>query len=243
MTQICKTEAKNKYFLTEKDIEHLDYQEKRNPHGKSSPMKLYDLDGITKVFCDKHGLDNSEQEIKSMLDELIQKKSNDKINKESRRKNILEKELVKNGLSKNNIIYINGSKITETMIEEIKRRELLVRKLSEKGLKLRSDSKICSEFIENGSLKIEEVVNCMCEMDWLFKNTNYAKIISKEIKNEIATARNEKWDYDIDDIRQNASLTAKKKAISEWLKNNINYNKTIPFSIQGIISDIKNSIQ
>ncbi|KAJ3098401.1 hypothetical protein HDU97_004029 [Phlyctochytrium planicorne] len=55
------------------------------------------------------------------------------------------------------------------------RRKILADALQERGLELRSDSRVCESFIR-GSGKLEEVVTTMIEMNWYFNNTGYSRL-------------------------------------------------------------------
>lgn len=59
--------------------------------------------------------------------------------------------------------------------KRLDRKRNLVIALSEQNLALRSDSVLCSEYIEYGNGNIIDIVEIMKEMEWYFKNTTYAQ--------------------------------------------------------------------
>ena len=64
------------------------------------------------------------------------------------------------------------------------RRDELEKELSKQGLKIRNDSKLCSGYI-HGTLKnwsLNEVVDMMGEMRWLFEYTPYQKELDMAVK-------------------------------------------------------------
>lgn len=67
----------------------------------------------------------------------------------------------------------------------IKRRQLLSDALKEKGLQIRSDSKLCDGFID-GTLgskwTLKNVVEMCCEMKWLFEHTSYKEELDQEVQ-------------------------------------------------------------
>jgi hypothetical protein len=63
------------------------------------------------------------------------------------------------------------------MIEYTKRKNLLKNKLKEKGLILRKDSALCSNYIQGTSnLNLDYIVRRMCEMKYLYEYCNMNKI-------------------------------------------------------------------
>lgn len=144
-TLMCKSTAKQEYFLTEKDLKDLEYYEADNPHWKSaSSMKLYTKTDVISKFRDKYDVDSdNEDDKKKELKKRREKRST--FNKDARE---------------------HGTK---------KRRKELVSALSKYKLKLRSDSKLCQKYINGTLDKewtVDEVVERMCEMHYLF---NYGK--------------------------------------------------------------------
>jgi hypothetical protein len=82
--------------------------------------------------------------------------------------------------------YINsGTSSVEDVISQIRRqeevgrtqdarRQELTRKLAAAGLTLRSDSRLCQQYISSATGDADSIVDTMKEMDWFFRCTNYA---------------------------------------------------------------------
>lgn len=87
------------------------------------------------------------------------------------------------------------------MIEHMRQQELLRhtrrKKLSaalkKSGLKLRNDSRLCENYIHDGEHDINDVVERMCQMKYLFEYCNIRRKI-KEIKKNAYIAKNELFD-------------------------------------------------
>jgi hypothetical protein len=122
--------------------------------------------------------------------------------------------------------YIVG---TETRTNE------LANGLKSRGLALRADSVLCSNYIKNKSeYELEQIIDIMEQMEWFFTNTKYS-IYMKEYDRYNGYDRydgydrdryNYKWGYDSDDLEQqkqdynkNKSETVKKKCLKEWILN------------------------
>lgn len=77
--------------------------------------------------------------------------------------------------------------------EYTQRFRTLGHQLSTIGCKIRSDSKLCKEYIKgNTTYTIEEIGNIMCEMNFLYKNTFYK---DKLCKNRTKFLRKKYSDY------------------------------------------------
>lgn len=94
------------------------------------------------------------------------------------------------------IEYINKKEHRE---QEIKlRTKELVEKLKLRGLVLRSDSVLCSNYISGSNeYLLDEVVDIMEQMEWFFTNTPYSTY-SKQYDNERYESRKSTW-YDYED--------------------------------------------
>jgi hypothetical protein len=104
------------------------------------------------------------------------------------------------------------------LIGQKNRRTALVKKLEEKGLQLRGDSKLCKQYIKRGEGDLQYIVDVMEEMDWFYKNTKYAKFYKEAKDREYEDWRSyrgwgESFEYDPTEI----SEIAKKMAISDYL--------------------------
>lgn len=164
---ICKSTVLSKYHLKKTDINHLIHKSVNNPHYKTAhEMMLYKLCDIKNAFNEKYGTIDSEIEIEiQKFDEI---KDEDKKTRALRRENILrEKE-------NNPELLRNKNKLTK-----IERKILLEYLLNKQEIELRDDSKLCSGYI-NGSIKhwkIDNIVQRMCQMKYLFDYCNMDKYI------------------------------------------------------------------
>jgi hypothetical protein len=189
---ICKSIAKSKYFLTDKDLDDLEYTETRNPRYKrASNMILYDENDIIYQSCLKHGCEPSK---------LNEKLEQMRIEKETKKE-------------------IRDAKKTQ-MYD--KRKLILEEAMALKKLSIRSDSKLCQGFID-GKIKkytVDEVVERMCQMKYLFDYCDMDTYISKEIVGELEY----RGRYDKDDVFSMAEHSAlsdnggKYPKIYPWLK-------------------------
>lgn len=134
------------------------------------------------------------------------------------------------------IEYINKK---ENSRQQIKlRTKELTEKLKSRGLVLRSDSVLCSNYITGSEeYTSEQVVDIMEQMEWFFTNTKYS-IYSKQYDMECYESRKSSWYdyenryYDLDDLddlesREKAkqeynkrkSEYVKRKCLKEWISN------------------------
>ena len=68
------------------------------------------------------------------------------------------------------------------------RKEMLMQRLAERGLALRDDSAVCSDYISGKRNDIDEVVTTMMQMNYFFTRTKYKRIMNRlitEFKQEI----------------------------------------------------------
>lgn len=154
--KITKTSAKSDWYLNEKDLENVEYEEARNPRYKcASPMALYKINDIKTVFCNKYNIQQNEESIQLKLNEI------EKVKNEKR---------IKRQQNKNN--------------KEAIRRNDLQECFNRYNLEIRNDSKLCSGYID-GTLKdwtCEQIARRTMEMKFLFENNNMYDEINK-IKN------------------------------------------------------------
>jgi len=153
----------------------------------------------------------SKSEIASIIGDLIEKKRRrDEI---SHYRDFTNEEREK---------YVNSTMTLENfrngLIEQKNRRTELVKKLEEKGLQLRDDSKLCKQYIKRGEGNLQHIVDVMEEMDWFYKNTKYSKFYKEAKDREYQDWRSyrgwgESFEYDPTEI----SEIAKKMAISDYL--------------------------
>lgn len=144
---ITKSTVKTKYFLSDDDLENIDYDEKKNPHYSSaSPMKLYLEKDVKRYFLKKHNI--KIKDLKLKLSELEQIK----IDKATKIKD-----------SKN--------------IKKQKREEELKKELEKSGVELRKDSGLCNGFINGTikDWTCDEIAQRMCEMKYLHEYCDFSR--------------------------------------------------------------------
>lgn len=78
--------------------------------------------------------------------------------------------------------------------------------LSDLGLELRSDSRLCERYVETGEGDPKFIAAVMEEMEWFFRNTGYSRA------RRVVEREHEPFELDRDD----ASALAKKRAL-RWL--------------------------
>ena len=64
------------------------------------------------------------------------------------------------------------------------RQEELETKLHQRGLELRSDSRLCDAYIDHGKGNVDEIVNIMHEMDFYHQHTEYRAFYRKAWSSE-----------------------------------------------------------
>lgn len=90
-------------------------------------------------------------------------------------------------------------------------------------MELRSDSRLCEQYVRNGSLSLELVVNTMEEMNFYHNYTNYREIYGDIVEEML----NYKGRFDKDEV----SEEAKSEALDLFVKNNDDYEKLLPASL------------
>ena len=137
---ITKTKAKLEYFLNEADLEGVN---SINANCSYGPATYYMKTDIMNKSCSKYNVDNA-----SLCDLLKTMK--------------LDKTNVKK--------YKIEIKLEKEKKSSDKRKEKLIEALNFAGLELRSDSVLCSNYI-NGKIKngsLEDIVKRMCQMKYLY---------------------------------------------------------------------------
>lgn len=146
---ICKTDIKNKYFVTEDELEGCDFYIVKQGNGYPD-MTLYKTTDVKDVCCSKYKIDrNDENAIINKMNELQDEK--EKKSSERKEKIKQKKEEMNN-----------------------KRKTKLVKALKDYGLTLRNDSKLCNGYID-GTIKdwsINQIVQRMCQMKYLYDYCN-----------------------------------------------------------------------
>lgn len=99
------------------------------------------------------------------------------------------------------------------------RRDALVDKLGEHGLELRSDSRLCNEFVEHGAWSIGHVVDVMRNMDFVHTRTDYPRMMREELDKEYDMCRllGERYEDFVD--RDAVSLRCQKMAVRKYARD------------------------
>lgn len=136
---ITKTDVKNNYLLTDKEIEDL---EKRSVKCSVGYAILFRKIQVIRRACDKYHCTID------CLDTILNSKKQEKQEKTNvRRAKIADTKLKKYNMNKNK----------------------LVNELNKYGLELREDSKLCQLFIEGKETDLDFVVKRMCQMKYLYE--------------------------------------------------------------------------
>jgi hypothetical protein len=191
---ICKSDAKKKYLLKDSDLDNVMYISRQHSVWSKINMMLYLVNDVIKVSKKKHN-------IKTKKDLLFFLNNKLKLKEEKKEK-----------LNKNKLQIIT------------ERENKLKQKLDEYGLTLRTDSKLCSQYINHGIGNIEDVVKTMKGMEFLYNNTKYHELMGKELKSEFRECKmygDKMNDDDIEWIRENV----KKTCVNNYVK--INGTKSI----------------
>ncbi|AYV81170.1 MAG: hypothetical protein Harvfovirus19_15 [Harvfovirus sp.] len=142
-------------------------------------------------------------------------------------------------------------------VVKLYRREDLIKKLTEHGLTLRHDSKLCTWYLEGGiSLvksnsvgqtihNLDDIVNIMDEMNFYHTKTNYASINKLLIRRNSHRVEDSDWESDDDDSCYHWELTKPVTEINLKAKihvlrenRNLNYND-MPVNVKKTYDSIK----
>lgn len=229
--RVTVTTAKKTYKLTEGDLGRINYEETRNPHYRSAaPMRLYRLIDVERLHDEKR------DEIKKKEERATKARETRKKRVGSRQKEMdtllqsLGVDIVTMGSRFPEIMDMYNDSIKskynlEIVAQAIKRicgRYVYLRDaLRDAGCELRADSRMCENYVLNGTFSLDKVVETMVEMKFLFQHTNYNNVrynIFRELK-----AEERRYSYCDEDVIQNlndqASEQAKKQVVRQWAKN------------------------
>jgi len=139
-----------------------------------------------------------------------------------------KKKIIKEAIKENNIPlqkykyvinnFINSKKTNvkkfiNELIEEENRYNYLVSKLKNRGLELRSDSKLCNDFLNGKSnYTIDYIVDVMEQMKWFYEHTKYPEYCEQYTSYIY---------YDKEEYNKKRSEFAKEKAIKDYIRGYI----------------------
>jgi hypothetical protein len=152
---LTKTEVKNKYFLTDTELDTIQCIEKNNPYRKSLSMYLYDNNDILNFLKEKF----------SIFDEDI---LNNRIDEMRRAKE-----------------YKKRNRVNKREIQMETRKKELKEILDKHGLTIRSDSKLCNGYIDGTikDKSLEWIAHRMCQMKYLFEYCNFNQAYQEALDN------------------------------------------------------------
>ncbi len=192
-SRICKKTVKSRYALTDKDIEKLDCDEVPNPYYRSRmSMYLFDEDTVREFAHMKYGGEIG-----------LEKKLEKRAASCEKRRQSMEKKFEKEAA-------ISEKRRQSMEKKQDNRKDELQRRLQDRNLTLRCDSKLCASYIDRGTPSLDFVVEMMHEMNFYFTKTNYS-----ECYEEVAEVH-KKYEYYYD--AEEVSSSAKGEALSKWLK-------------------------
>lgn len=179
-TMICKSNAKKQYYLSDADLEDLQSIEKKNPHYRSGcPMILYCKVDVIDVFKNKYCV-VEEEDVQNILARLADDRNR------------------------------RSTKIRDTKNTKREQREIaLTEALQEEGLELRSDSRLCKQYID-GTLdaSIPHIVEIMCEMKYLHEycDMHEAYVQAREYFHKHGIHRFERYDRELENLAIDIAL-------------------------------------
>jgi len=131
------------------------------------------------------------------------------------------------------------------MTEMKERKGNLTMALQKHRLVLREDSTLCNNYIRRNQGNVDEIVDTMIEMDFLFRYTNYASILRNHTSNYVYESRMYD-DFGYDPLSNTEKIvlsrTSKKLALKEWCAiqktcDNAIHQKYLPSSLYGKVND------
>jgi len=225
---ICKSTIKSDYCLTDKDITTIPYISVKNPHYRcASDMKLYSIADIKTKFMEKHNcveidIDDKLTILKQKAQLKKEKLRNNKLAKQNQQLSIFQNLLLQNNLTdqdhnvtKQEILACDSiPNLIGKIIDNKERTKLLKTALKIYNLNIRSDSKLCSNYLNgDNQYTANEIALIMKQMEWFFNNTNYKQILSNLFNNS-----RHKYEYYERPDPTELSADAKRKALNEYLK-------------------------
>jgi hypothetical protein len=225
--KIVSSTAKQDYLLNDKDMTHIQCEYVKNPHYScAAPMRLYCIVDVERYAVKKFGSYVAfTNEKKARTIRNLQRQNTVRKNKQEKRQRFLEY------LQQNNVEYrevCDYSEQADELYEKcdidgllgcVNRYYKLKSALSQKQCILHNDSKLCKMYIEGETEHtLEEVVETMEEMKFLFTHTNY-KLLRDQIAEKLSEEQRRYEGYvDWEDVNLLASAEAKKIAMHSWIQ-------------------------
>jgi hypothetical protein len=231
--RMCVSTVKLEYRLTEKDLTTLSCERKRNPMYRSAaPMRLYLIRDVARVALKKHASSShtrirvpaiSADERRTSRETLLSKKLGD-ITLDSRIFSVSESACRARDLYLNSGRGGGAVKVAADIIATNTRLHILERALEDRGCELRSDSRLCTGFVENDDGDPEDIAVSMLEMKFFHNHTEYASILD-DLWEDARRERDGEYDSDIDEYEYDnyhhidpheLSSSAKSEAMKQW---------------------------
>ena len=223
---------------------------------KSSDIEEY----ITIPLCQNYITNNIDTTIYKNVFDIRDKIKHMLYNKEQVKQAIIDHKLPKKKyLDIYNNYICEGDKDIIELVNLIKDKEYrfqtLTKLLNAKELTLRSDSVLCSKYLNGSDEKtVEEVVQIMDEMNWFFQNTNYSinmRLYDENRRNNRRHNYYRNYDSDDEEYRQqekeeylkNKSDYVKKQSIKEWIIHGKNSKTFPPISLNDFINQIEKKLE
>ena len=266
---MSKTAVKKEYLLGDEDLDDVfSMRVHSHTYGRSQYITLYLIREIVDKANEKYG---NFEEYKRELTRSKENKA--RIREEKKEISMAKREGVMRELfNRNNLRYrlddtlekyLNGGfgriaiktvdRLEEYIIrmckeedESERRRLMLCRELTNRGLNFREDSKICEAYIDGGIEEVQEIdpnindlndiVNIMEEMSFYHKKTNYKSLLGTMISKN---RNRDREYYDREDI-SDISYRAKRQALDNFInKNKNNYMDLVPKHMVNSLPQIK----
>jgi len=272
--QLNVTAVKDTYKLTDKDLEPLLFEYRDNPYGRGRPpMRLFDVVDVVKAYNQKKTLGQKEdaeywsyidpdryRQIREQAILQAKKEAEQRIKEEQKEK---ERKIRELQAEKERKIREEQAEKERKIREEQQeaRRTLLAQSLNEVGCELRSDSTLCSKYINHGLGDIKDVVKVMREMKFYFDETRYQEEFSNiHAQNRSYNNRYDHYDrydrydrfddYDDDDNyyedkserTKDNSETAKSNALVKWINGDKNHRVGHPSLAHEILSSLRDRV-
>eukprot|EP00798_Chlamydomonas_sp_ICE-L_P019766 gene19766-biopygen28588 len=257
--RICVSKAKSEYRVTERDLKTLSCELKRNPMYRSAaPMRLYLIRDVARVALEKHVSSShtrirvpviSADERRTSRETLLSKKLGD-MTLDSRIFSVSESACRARDLYVNSGRGGGAVKVAADIIATNTRLHILERALEARGCELRSDSRLCTGFVDNGEGDPEDIAVSMLETKFFHNHTEYASILD-DLWEDARRERDEEYDSDINEYEfeydnyhhidpHELSSSAKSEAMKQWADtHDLDDVPDIPESLRSSVFHLK----
>lgn len=250
--QQTKSYACKAWILNDKDLEPLPVELKENRHRRSfAPMQLYSKGDLFDKAMKKHGSieklvitkAKNKKAVEKRFETMKCKRKEHQTMREEKRQ-LLNTTLGNYGLPIRSHYslyedFIEGmSRLTAEQVahriseyvekekqEHIRRderKQYLIGKLKEHGLSLRSDSRLCEEFIAGDSeFSADDIADVMSEMHWLHQSphSTYRKWMADYMRDDRQLfGVGERSEEKLQDAKEKMSELAKEEAVREFVQ-------------------------